>query len=125
MPKDFSRTVRVADLIQRELAQIIQREMADKKIGMVTVSAVRLSKDYKHAKVYVTVLQSGDKKITDTLLVLNDAAPFLRGVLAHTINLRTTPQLRFVYDQSIEYGVKLSAKIDKAVAEDEQHHKDK
>lgn len=123
MAKEFSRAERVADLIQRELAQLIQREMAVEKIGMVTVSAVRLSKDYKYAKIYVTVLPGDKEKITASVLALNDAAPFLRGLLARTINMRTTPQLRFVYDHTIEYGVNLSAKIDQAVAEDEQHKK--
>ncbi|KTD28734.1 ribosome-binding factor A [Legionella israelensis] len=110
----FKRTDRVAGLIQRKLAQIIQQEVKDPRLsGFVTVSAVKVSSDLGHAKVYFTVLNE-DKELATS--ILNSAASFLRTVLARSIKLRTVPQLHFVYDESIEYGKRLSRLIDEANA---------
>jgi len=118
---DFSRTQRVADQIQRELASLIQLEMKDPRLGMVTVSAVDLSRDMSYADVFVTVLEQEDKaKREQTLAILTKGAGFLRGRLGHLIKLRIVPTLRFHYDESISRGQHLSALIDKAVQEDRQ-----
>ncbi|MCF7981097.1 MAG: 30S ribosome-binding factor RbfA [Pseudomonadales bacterium] len=118
---DYSRTQRVADQIQRELASLIQLEMKDPRLGMVTVSAVDLSRDMSYADVFVTVLEQEDKAEREqTLAILTKGAGFLRSRLAHLIKLRIIPTLRFHYDESISRGQHLSALIDKAVSEDRQ-----
>lgn len=122
MSKEFSRAQRVADEIQRELAQLIQREVRDPRFGMVTISAVKVSKDLSYAKVYVTVL--GDEvKTTEVVKALNKAAGFFRSLLARTMRLRVAPGLHFVYDSSVASGVKISALIDEAITSDQKHKK--
>lgn len=115
MPKEFSRKDRVAELLQRELAWLIQQEIKDPRLGMITVSAVEVSKDLAHAKVYVTVLGDDEMKIKQSIQILNDAAAYLRTQLWHKLKMRSVPELRFLFDESIRYGNRLSALIDKAV----------
>ncbi|MFP5506524.1 MAG: 30S ribosome-binding factor RbfA [Gammaproteobacteria bacterium] len=122
MPRDFPRTRRVGEQMQRELAALIRDEVKDPRVGMVTVLAVEVTRDLAHAKVFVTVL--GDAEARDaSLAALNKAAGFLRHELGQRMLTRTVPQLRFVYDESIERGSRLSALIDRAVASD-KHDKD-
>lgn len=122
MPRDFPRTRRVGEQIQRELAALIRDGVKDPRVGMVTVSAVEVSRDLAHAKVFITVL--GDEAAKrDSLAGLNKAAGFLRHELGQRMLTRTVPQLRFVYDESIERGSRLSALIDAAVKSD-QHDED-
>jgi ribosome-binding factor A len=121
MPKEFSRTRRLGEQFQRELARLIQQEMKDPRLGMVTVSGVEISRDLAYAKVFVTVM--GDAPVVeDTLQTLQGAAGFLRTQLAHSVRVRTMPVLRFVYDESVARGARLSRLIDEAVAEDDEHH---
>ena len=119
MPKEFSRSRRVGEQMQRELAQLIQQEVKDPRIGMVTVNAVEVSRDLAYAEVYVTGLGVDEKprqeQITD---ILNGAAGFLRSRLARLMKLRIVPHLRFHYDESIARCKHLSALIEKAVGED-------
>lgn len=97
--------------VQRELGTLI-RELKDPRIAvMTTVVAVEVATDLKTAKVFVSVLGDDEAK-AETMEGLNSARGFLRKELAHTINLRNTPELEFVYDESIEYGMKLSKMID-------------
>lgn len=122
MPRDFPRTRRVGEQMQRELAALIRDEVKDPRVGMVTVLAVEVTRDLAHAKVFVTVL--GDAEARDaSLAALNKAAGFLRHELGQRMLTRTVPQLRFVYDESTERGSRLSALIDQAVASD-KHDKD-
>ncbi len=110
MSANFKRTDRIAEMIQRKLAQIIPQEVRDPRLnGIVTVSAVKVAADLGHAKVYFTVLNA-DKKLAES--ILNGAASYLRSALARSITLRTVPQLHFIYDVSIEYGQNLSRLID-------------
>ncbi|AHE68240.1 30S ribosome-binding factor RbfA [Legionella oakridgensis] len=110
MSHDFKRTDRIAETILRKLAHIIQQEVTDPRItSFITLSAVKVSKDLSHAKVYFTVLNDDPKQ---TATILNTAASYLRTILAKSIKLRTVPQLQFVYDESIEYGKRLSRLID-------------
>ena len=119
MPQEFSRKRRVGEQIQQILAQLIQREVKDPRVGMVTVTAVTVSKDFDHARVYVSVF--GDQeKIASTLDGLNHAAGFLRTELSHQLKLRITPKLHFEYDASLEEGNRLSSLIDSAVAADKK-----
>ena len=112
MKKQFKRTDRVAELLQREISQLIQTEIKDPRVpAFVTISTVTVSSDLGYAKVYFTQL-TGDKH--ETVSVLNNAANYLRGILSKSIKLYTMPELQFVYDDSIEYGKHLSKLIDEA-----------
>lgn len=124
MAKEFSRTDRISSQIQRELAQYIRQDVKDPRLGIVTVSAVEVSRDLSHAKVYVTTLD-GIEKMVETLSILNGAAKHLRHLLGQNIKLRSLPQLHFVYDESVERGANLSALIDAALAQDRKDKNDK
>jgi ribosome-binding factor A len=114
MAKEFSRSRRVADEIQRHMAELIQMELGDPRIGMVTVTGVEVTHEFEHARIYFTVL--GDRAQAElTAKVLNKAAGFLRRALAHRLKTRTTPELHFLYDETMEKGNRLSALIDEAV----------
>lgn len=119
MPKDFSRTERVGDLIQKELAQLIQHEVNDPRVGVVTVSAVTVSKDFAYAKVYISALGS-EQEIVEVVAVLNHASGYLRHKLSQIIKIRVTPQLQFVFDDSITRGHKLNELIDYALENDKK-----
>jgi ribosome-binding factor A len=114
MPKDFPRTRRVADQIQRELADVVRLELKDPRVGMITLTDVEVTPDYAHAKVYFTLL-GGAERADEAAAGLRRASGFLRTQLAHRIKLRTVPELHFVYDTSIERGARLSRLIDEAV----------
>ena len=116
MPREFSRGQKVGDLIQRELASLIQREVKDPRIGMVTINEANVSRDLAFADIYFTVLPAED--VTSVEETLNQAAGFLRSQLAKALNTRTTPKLRFHYDATIENGARLSRAIDAAIASD-------
>lgn len=121
MPKDFSRTRRIAELIQRELARLLANQVHDPRIGFVTVTGVELSKDLKHAKVYVTRLDKKDNSSSgkeQLLTALTHASGFLRRELSHDLNLRVSPSFSFYYDTSVENGNKLSELIDRAIHPD-------
>lgn len=114
------RALRVADEIQRDLAEMLRTEVKDPRIGMVTVTHVEVTSDLEHAKVYVTHL-AGKDHAADALAGLAHTAGFLRSALAKRLSLYTVPQLSFVYDDSIESGMHLSKLIDEAVAADRKN----
>lgn len=122
MPKEYSRTRRVGEQIQRELSELIREEVRDPRVGMVTINSVEVSRDLGHAKVYVTVMDEAHKD--ETLAALGRAAGFLRGELGRRMFIRTVPQLHFHYDESVTRGARLSALIDAAVADDRKKHED-
>lgn len=126
MAREFSRTQRIAEQLQRELAQLIQQEVKDPRLGMVTVNGAKISKDLSYADVYITVLgvDESEEQIKTSIKILNNAAGFLRGRLSRQIKLRVMPQLRFHYDASVARGNQLSALINQAVKEDQQRHDD-
>ena len=115
MPKDYPRSRRIAEQIQRELSDIIRLELNDPRVGMITITDVDVSPDHSHAKVFFTLL-GNSAQIEETSGALQHAAGFLRSRLAHSMKLRTTPQLTFEYDASVERGARLSRLIDAAVA---------
>jgi ribosome-binding factor A len=117
----FSRTDRVAQQIQRELAELVRLEINDPRVRLVTITAVEVANDYSHAKVFFTRL---DGKHDEAKQGLERAAGFLRSQLARSLKLRVMPQLHFVYDESVERGSRLSQLIDQAVASD-KHSDDK
>lgn len=112
MPHDFKRSDRVAQLLQRKLALVIQQEVKDPRLtGFITISSAEISRDLGHAKIYFTIF-NGDPTIAEG--ILNSAAPYLRSVIAKSLLLRIVPQLHFTYDKSIEYSSRLSRLIDQA-----------
>ena len=100
------RTKRIADLITREIAQIVQRELKDPRIGIVTFTGADVSSDLGSAKVYYTVL-GDDKQREDTKAGLERACGFIRREIAHRLDTKTTPHLRFVYDSSMDRAIRL------------------
>lgn len=117
MPKEFGRNRRVGEQMRRELATLIQLEMKDPRVGMVTISEVRVTQDLSQSKVYVTTLGSSEER-DQTIKLLNKAASFFRRELAHRMSLRSVPVLHFVYDESVERGVAMDALIAASIAAD-------
>ena len=116
MAKEFSRTSRIGEVIMRELAQMIQQEVSDPRVGMVTVSHVDVSSDLKYAKVYVTRLTGveSDQDVDECIAGLTNAAGFLKRGIAKRVEIRTVPELRFYYDKSLEHGFHMDELIAKA-----------
>lgn len=114
MAKDFSRSNRVAEQIQRELADLLQFEVKDPRVGMVTITEVEVTGDMAHAKIYY----SAKAGTADLQAGLEKTSGFLRTQLAKRMLLRTVPQLHFIYDASIDHGMKVSKLIDEALATD-------
>ena len=113
MPRDFPRTRRVGDQIQRELAELMRDELKDPRLGMTSISAVEVSRDMSHAKVYVSVL--GDaSSAEESVAVLNSASGFLRHKLGKMLHIRMIPRLHFYLDRSLEEGARIGALINRA-----------
>ena len=117
MPKESSRGRKIGDLIQREVAVLVQREIKDPRIGMVTINEATVSRDLAFSDIYFTVLPSENTEIVEE--VLNEASGFLRSQLAKVLSIRTTPKLRFHYDNTIESGARMNKAINKALLQDE------
>jgi ribosome-binding factor A len=111
--KGQGRPQKLGDLIQRELSELVQREVRDPRVGMITLTGVDVSPDLSHAKVFYTTLDPAH--VGDAGQGLKRAAGFLRSQLAKRIKLYTTPELRFEYDESVERGDRLSRLIDSAL----------
>lgn len=118
-PQGFDRTDRIGDQIQRELARLIQREVKDPRVGMVTIQEVRVARDLGVADVYFTVLGQAQESAVEVEPVLERAAGFFRSELAKSLNTRTTPKLRFHYDNLPEEADSLSRLIGEARAKDQ------
>ena len=104
---------KVADLIQRELSDLLRREVRDPHVGMVTLTSVDVAPDLSHAKVFFTILDK--EHLRETTKGLQRAASFLRVQLSKRMSMYTTPELRFVYDESVERGDRISQLIDSVV----------
>ena len=120
MKKNTQRAHRVGDQIQRELAELLRLHVKDPRIGMVTITAVEVSPDLSHAKIFFSHLAGAEQKNT-AVEALQHTAGYLRTELAHRLKLYTVPQLHFVYDDSIESGLRMSKLIDDAIADDGKH----
>jgi ribosome-binding factor A len=119
MAKEYSRTQRVADYLQRELATLIQQEIRDPRVGMVSITGVTVSRDLGHAKVYCTVLGSDTSEDAGASMeALNKAAGFLRSQLSRDSSMRSVPQLRFYFDSSVGRGRHLEDLIRRAADAD-------
>ena len=123
MRKNSMKNMRINEEVHRELSNIIRSEIKDPRINpMTSVVAVEVAPDLKSAKAYISVL--GDEKSQkDTLPGLTSAEGYIRRELAKSVNLRNTPQIRFIMDQSIEYGVNMSKMIDDVCEQDESKAK--
>ncbi len=115
--REYSRVQRLEGQFQRELALLIQEELRDPRLGMVTVSGAKVSRDLAYATIYVTSLGGNPEEVAR---ILGHAAGKLRHELGRRIRIRTLPQLRFVYDQSLEYGNRMSSLIDQALVADDR-----
>lgn len=116
--RGFSRRDRISEQIRRELAELIQTELKDPRVGMVSLTGVEVSPDYAHAKVFFSSL-SGREHADSVLAGLQQAAGFLRRELGKRISIHNTPQLRFIFDESLERGADLSRLIEQAVQSSE------
>ncbi|NND81411.1 MAG: 30S ribosome-binding factor RbfA [Gammaproteobacteria bacterium] len=118
MPKEFARSERVAQMVNRHLAQIMRSQVKDPRVSGLTITEVEVTKDLRQAKVFVTSMLDTDADIEETMQALERANGFLRRTLARTIELRHCPNLVFSYDNSISEGARMSALIDKALNRD-------
>ncbi|MBR6406867.1 MAG: 30S ribosome-binding factor RbfA [Lachnospiraceae bacterium] len=118
MKKGSMRSLRINTEVQRELGRLISMELKDPRVHpMTTVVSCEVTTDLKICKAYISVL-ADEKERKETMEGLKSAAPFLRRSLAQTINLRNTPELIFIEDQSIEHGISMSKLIDEVSAQD-------
>ena len=123
MAREFKRADRVADAIQRNLAQLIQFEIRDPRVGMVNINDVTVTRDMAYAKVFITFVDlESDEEAEESAKALNNAAGFLRSQLAKLLDMRTTPRLQFLYDKTSVKGQQLSNLIDKAMDADRKNH---
>lgn len=125
MAKEYTRSDRVADAVQRSLAQLIPAEIRDPRVGMVNINSVDVARDLTLAKVYVTFVgETSPKACQESVAILNKAASFLRTLVGQDLTVRSTPRLQFYYDESSVRGQVLSNLIDRAVAADKANRRD-
>ena len=116
MPREFKRSERVSGQLRRELAQLIQAEVKDPAVGLVSVSDVEVTRDLSHAKVYVTVFKP--EAAADSIRALKRAAGFLRTRLGQELRMRNVPELHFTHDDSVEKGQRMDSLIEQALESD-------
>ncbi|HHW7506512.1 TPA: 30S ribosome-binding factor RbfA [Mannheimia haemolytica] len=125
MSREFKRSDRVAQELQKEVAVILQREVKDPRIGMVTVSDVEVSRDLAYAKIFVTFLFDNDAEaIKQGMQGLEKASPYIRTLLGKAMRLRIVPELRFIYDESLVEGMRMSNLVSSVIKSDEEKHKE-
>ncbi len=120
MPREFSRSQRVAAQMQRELALIIQSEIRDPRLGLITINEVELSRDLASAKVYFTVLGKAHDQIRKDHDIINRSIPFIRRELGKRMRIRLLPELRFVYDESLDNGMRIDRLINELNSESDE-----
>ncbi len=123
MAREFSRSRRVGQQLQRELAMVLQREIRDSRLGMVTVNEVEVSKDMGYAKAFVTFLNDDEAEVKAQLDALIELAPMIRSLLASRVKLRVMPEIRFQYDKSLVEGIRMASLVTKVRAEDDAKSK--
>ena len=125
MSREFKRSDRVAQELKKEVAVILQREVKDPRIGMVTVSDVEVSRDLAYAKIFVTFLFDYDQEaIVQEMKGLEKASPYIRSLVGKVMRLRIVPELRFIYDESLVEGMRMSNLVSNVIREDEAKHKE-
>lgn len=122
MAREFSRSRRVAQQIQKELAQIVMREVKAKEFGMITVNEVDLSRDLSYAKVYFTILNDDAANIKEAVSRLNEQSPLLRSMMGSAMRLRIVPELKFYYDKSLSEGIRMTSLVNQAVRIDKANN---
>lgn len=120
MPREFSRSQRMAEQIRRDLAELVNEELKDPRMGFLSFTAVKLNRDLSHAVVYCSILE--DEKRQETLETLSRASGYLRTELSKRFRSRTVPKLKFVNDDSVIRGSEMDSLIRKAVAADEKNN---
>ncbi|WMQ74438.1 MAG: 30S ribosome-binding factor [Sodalis sp.] len=119
MTKEYSRTQRVAQEMQKEIAIILQREIKDPRVGMATISGVEVSRDLAYAKVFVTFLNDNTHEQVKTgVRALQDAVGFIRSLLGKAMRLRVVPELTFTYDNSLVEGMRMSNLVSQIMQND-------
>lgn len=122
MRKNSIKNTRINSEVMREVSQIIRTELKDPRVSMMTsVTDVNVTADLKYCTVYISVLGS-EEESAKTLEGLRKAGGFIRYELAHRLNLRNTPELKFVIDNSLEYGMKMDKLIDEVISKDTKQH---
>ncbi|MCU7836805.1 MAG: 30S ribosome-binding factor RbfA [gamma proteobacterium symbiont of Taylorina sp.] len=126
MAAEFSRSRRVGELIQRELATLLSREVKDPRLALISITAVDVSRDLSLAKVFYTIMDIDQDAENNKLAIVKEglkkATGFLRYELGHRIQLRIVPNLEFRYDESVIHGAQLSQLIDSVIEEDNKRH---
>lgn len=117
--KSFSRSQRVAQQLQRALSELIRRDVRDPRLGMVTLTEVRMASDLSYARIFYSTIGGDESKAQD---ILDSAADMLRGPAGRALGIRHSPELRFVRDELIQTGARMSALISNAVREDAVRH---
>ena len=108
MPKNEARLNRINEELKKELSQVLNYELKNPNVtGMISVTKVKITPDFKYAKVYVSILNS--KSVNNTMEGLKESSGFIRSRLAKTVNLRITPELVFEIDDSLEYGARIDS----------------
>ena len=124
MRKNSIKNTRINSEVMREISQIIRTELKDPRVStMTSVTDVNVTTDLKYCTLYVSVL-GGKEEADKTLEGLRKAGGFIRYELAHRLNLRNTPELKFVIDNSLEYGMKMDKLIDEVIGKDTKKHKE-
>jgi len=122
MAREFSRSRRVAQQIQKELATIVMREIKAGEFGMITINEVDLSRDLSYAKVYFTQLNDDSELIKKALTLLNESSPYIRSLMGSKMRLRIVPELKFYYDKSLSEGIRMTNLVNQAVRIDKQNN---
>lgn len=118
MPREFARSDRVAQTINRQLAMILRNKVKDERVSSLTITEVEVTKDLRQAKIFVTSMSDESVDIDNVMSALDNASGFIRRKLAAVIDMRHCPNLIFTYDNSISEGARMSALIDKALNKD-------
>ena len=118
MPREFSRSQRMAEQLRRELAEIVQDEIKDPRLGFISFTEVRMSRDLSHAIIYCSVLNS--EQLNESIEILNSAAGFIRKSIGRRIRARIVPTLKFVADESVIRGAAMDELISEAIRRDQR-----
>lgn len=121
MPREFSRSQRVASQMQKELAIIFQSEVKDPRLGFVTVNEVDLTRDLSVAKVYFTILGKGRDQVEENREIMDRSIPFIRRALGKRMRIRVLPELRFIHDDSVESGMQIDRLLNKFESESNEN----
>lgn len=122
MPQNYCRAERVSGSLHREVALLLRHEVKDPRLQQLTITEVSVSNDLSFARIYFTVIDS--EQVPEVLSILNRATGFLRKQLGHKLKLRLVPELKFIYDSSVEQGQQISDLIEQAVKADEALKRD-